>query len=92
MLYIQAVPGQVGVVGFCRSVVVGRQAPSQGRKAVYEVIYMDEDLADCIRDKKFDIADLLKEKGVESLRINAFKLLEEGETSLDEVYPLLLSV
>lgn len=64
----------------------------KGRKAVYEVIYMDEDLADCIRDKKFDISDLLKEKGVESLRLNAFKLLEDGETSLDEVYPLLLSV
>ena len=36
MAYIQAIPGQVGVVDLGRSVVVVRQAPSQGRKAVYE--------------------------------------------------------
>ena len=35
--------------------------------------------------------DELKELGIRSLRDNAWKLLIEGETSVEEIYPLLMN-
>lgn len=63
----------------------------KGRKAIYEVITMDNDLAESIRINRQDAPVLLKEKNIKSLSQNAFELLENGATSIDEVYPILLN-
>jgi type IV pilus assembly protein PilB len=63
----------------------------KGRKAIYEVISIDHELADNIRLNMQDASVLLKEKNVKTLSENAFELLEEGATSIEEVYPILLN-
>lgn len=63
----------------------------KGRKAVYEVIPIDPELSNCIKGNVFDVAPLLKERNIRTLPENAFTLFESGDTSLEEVYPLLVS-
>jgi type IV pilus assembly protein PilB len=63
----------------------------KGRKAVYEVISIDEELAEVVKNGKFTVHDLLKEKGVKTLSENAFELFEKGETTIEEVYPLFVN-
>lgn len=64
----------------------------KGRKAVYEVIPLDADLAQEIKKGNMEIAMLLKERGIKTLAENAFQLFTEGETTLEEIYPLLLAI
>jgi general secretion pathway protein E/type IV pilus assembly protein PilB len=61
----------------------------KGRKAVYEVIPIDEELAGQIRNRSSNIGDLLRERGIRTLSENAFELFEQGLTSLEEIYTLL---
>jgi general secretion pathway protein E/type IV pilus assembly protein PilB len=61
----------------------------KGRKAIYEVIPIDRELSQLIRDKNLDTQDILKSKGIISLAENAFALLKRGDTSLQEIAPLL---
>lgn len=61
------------------------------RKAVYEVIAVDEDIVGEIKNSSSTISSLLKQKQIKTLAENVFDLFEQGETSLDEIYPLLLS-
>lgn len=61
----------------------------KGRKAVYEVINIDSDLATQIKQSNTNIPSLLKEKGISTLAENAFSLFEKGYTSIDEIYSLL---
>ncbi|HEY8400836.1 MAG TPA: type II/IV secretion system protein, partial [Cytophagaceae bacterium] len=63
----------------------------KGRKAVYEVIPIDFVLADKIKNGIFDITKELQERGIKTLAENAFELFEAGETSLEEIYPLLFN-
>lgn len=63
----------------------------KGRKAVYEIIPIDEELANLVKQEEFNVKELLKEKGVSSLGDNAFKLFKVGLTSMDEIYPILAS-
>ncbi|MEL6357950.1 MAG: GspE/PulE family protein, partial [Bacteroidota bacterium] len=60
-----------------------------GRKGIYEVILIDRELAQAIRQKELDVRDILREKGIKSLGEQAFALLRSGNTALHEVYPLL---
>ena len=60
-----------------------------GRRAVYEVIPMDEALTTAIRSGLSDIAPLLRERGIPTLREAVVGLFLCGETSLDELIPLL---
>lgn len=60
-----------------------------GRRAVYEVIPMDDELAAAARAGRSDIAPLLAARGILTLRDAVIGLLCRGETSLDEVIPLL---
>ncbi|WP_205511084.1 GspE/PulE family protein [Longitalea arenae] len=63
----------------------------KGRKAVYEVIPIDEDLVGHIKATEYNVSALLQSKGIKSLSENAFELLEAGETSIDEIYSLLIN-
>lgn len=61
----------------------------KGRKAVYEVIPIDNELGDLIKSAHADISQLLHDRKIKSLSENAFELFETGTTSLDEIYALL---
>lgn len=63
----------------------------RGRKALYEVIPMDYELGEMIKNGNFAVRDQLKARGIKTLSENAFDLLESGKTSIDEVYPILLN-
>ncbi|MES2807011.1 MAG: GspE/PulE family protein [Bacteroidota bacterium] len=63
----------------------------KGRKAVYEVIPIDQDLAFEIKNGNMYIQNLLKERGIQPIAENAFNLFSDGLTSIDEIYPLLFN-
>jgi len=63
----------------------------KGRKAVYEVILIDSELSEEIKQSNYYIHDLLKKRGVRSLAENAFELFENHATSLEEVFPILMN-
>ncbi len=63
----------------------------KGRKAVYEVIPIDQDLAFEIKNGNMYIQNLLEERGIQPLAENAFNLFRDGLTSIDEIYPLLFN-
>lgn len=64
----------------------------KGRKAVYEVINIDHELADRIKEEQLKVDSLLEEKGIKKLNQKAYKLLSTGVTSLEEVYALLTNI
>lgn len=61
------------------------------RKAIYEVIVIDEELAELIKSGSISTPEMLEQKGIKTLSHNAFELFEKGETSLEEIYPLLMN-
>ncbi|GIK68923.1 MAG: general secretion pathway protein GspE [Bacteroidota bacterium] len=64
----------------------------KGRKAVYEIIPIDNELAGIIKHgESRDMDDVLKEKKIERLMDQAFAMMQSGSTSLEEVYSLLMS-
>lgn len=63
----------------------------KGRKAVYEVIPVDHELAVEIKKGNMYIQNLLKDRGIKTLAENAFNLFREGLTSVEEIYPLLFN-
>ncbi|TMI63064.1 MAG: type II/IV secretion system protein [Bacteroidetes bacterium] len=63
----------------------------KGRKAVYEVIQIDEEFSEQIKSSNYNVTAKIREKGIKSLTENAFELFETGETSLDEIYSLLIN-
>ncbi|TDQ11573.1 GspE/PulE family protein [Pedobacter metabolipauper] len=60
-----------------------------GRKAVYEVIPLDQELTVEIKQGNMYINPLLEARGIKSLAENAFALFASGNTTIDEIYPLL---
>jgi type IV pilus assembly protein PilB len=60
-----------------------------GRKAVYEVLPIDEELSEAIKNSNFKIDEMLKERKIKTLSENAFGLFENGHTSIEEIYALL---
>lgn len=63
----------------------------KGRKAIYEVIPIDFELANHIKNNQFSVETLLNERNIKTLRDNAFELFENGLTTLDEIYPIILN-
>ena len=61
----------------------------KGRRAIFEVIAMDNDLSLAIKNNELEVSNLLKEKKVRSLKTRAYDMLAAGDTSLEEVYALL---
>ena len=60
------------------------------RKAIYEVVPIDEELGEEIKKGSSRVDELLKAKGIKTLSDNAFELFKTGQTSLEEVYPMLM--
>lgn len=61
----------------------------KGRIAIYEVIPIDVNLAQKIKNNDHNVTEILKSRGLKSLSERAYELFTEGETSLEEVYSLL---
>jgi type IV pilus assembly protein PilB len=63
----------------------------RGRKAVYEVVTVDEEFAGYIKANNYNVGEALKQRGIKTLSENSFELFEKGETSIDEIYSLLMN-
>jgi len=63
----------------------------KGRKAVYEIIPMDQGLVDEIKKGNMRVDEHLRERKIKTLGENAFELFSNGETTIDEIYPLLFN-
>ncbi len=61
----------------------------KGRKAIYEVISINADLANHIKNEELNTNKIEALKNLKSLSDNAFSLFESGQTSLEEVYAIL---
>lgn len=66
------------------------QTGYKGRKAIYEIIPINQELVNAISEKQQDIYTYLKENKIATLKDNAICLVKEGVTSVKEIYPLLL--
>lgn len=64
----------------------------KGRTAVYEVLPITHELGGFIKTEELNIETYLREQKYHSLAQNAFGVFEQGLTSLEEIYPLLLEV
>jgi len=62
----------------------------KGRKAVYEVISIDDELAEYVKERKNNITDYCKLNNISTLANNLLTLFINGETSLEEIYPYLI--
>lgn len=60
-----------------------------GRKAIYEVIPVDNELAMAIKNKETNIDQLLKARKIIPLRDAAMNMLIEGETSYSEILSIV---
>lgn len=63
----------------------------KGRKAIFEVIEMNDELRQQIKDKDFNQVHLQNDISAQSLSVQATKLFILGETSFAEVLPILLN-
>jgi general secretion pathway protein E/type IV pilus assembly protein PilB len=66
------------------------QTGYKGRRAIYEVIPVDKELAAAIKENRMAVEALLEAKEIKTLASNAFALFERGDTALEEIYPLLI--
>ncbi|MEO1030029.1 MAG: GspE/PulE family protein [Bacteroidota bacterium] len=62
----------------------------QGRKAIYEIIPITKTLVAHIKNHQLEIDDYIKVEGIATLKTNAIQLIQDGVTSVEEVYALLI--
>ena len=63
----------------------------RGRKAVYEILPVSSEIAEQIRKENLN-EDFVREKtGIKFLHESAYELFAKGITSLEEIYPILLT-
>lgn len=60
-----------------------------GRKALYEVIPITQELSGHIKNNVLEIDSYVKDHNITTLRENALAMLLEGTTSVEEIYSLL---
>ncbi|MCD8172857.1 MAG: hypothetical protein LUD76_05265 [Alistipes sp.] len=58
-----------------------------GRKAIYEVIPLDDELSEAARNNVPDVQAMLKERNITTLRDEGLRMVMAGETSFEEVIP-----
>lgn len=63
----------------------------KGRKAVYEIIPLDRELAEEIKKENMQVDHLIKERNIKTLGENAFELFAQKLTTIEEIYPLLFN-
>lgn len=63
----------------------------KGRKAIYEIISVDDDMSEHIRNNTLSMNYLMESTKIETLSGSALNLFFAGETSLSEIYPILIS-
>lgn len=61
----------------------------RGRRAIYEVVPIDAELAECIKNGTGNPTELYAERKISTLAESAYTMLESGETSCEEVYSVL---
>jgi type IV pilus assembly protein PilB len=61
-----------------------------GRKAIYELLPIDAILSEKIKNNQLSIDSYLEENNINTLKSNAIQLIQEGTTSVEEVFSLLL--
>lgn len=62
----------------------------QGRKAIYEIIPITKALVNHIKQNDLEIDAYLTEHNIATLKTNAINLIQQGISSIEEVYPLLI--
>ena len=60
-----------------------------GRKALYEILPITKNLTIPIKENHLEIENYLKEHQIETLSTNAIDMVQQGITSIEEVYALL---
>jgi type IV pilus assembly protein PilB len=63
----------------------------KGRKAIYEVITVDSEISELIKNNTYNIDETLSKRNIKKLHQNAFELFCDGLTSAEEIYPILLN-
>ncbi|HYF68650.1 MAG TPA: GspE/PulE family protein [Ohtaekwangia sp.] len=63
----------------------------RGRKAIYEVIPVESSVTDLILSNEKNVSEAFKERKITTLQDSAFELFKNGETSVEEIYSLLLN-
>lgn len=63
----------------------------KGRKAVYEMIPIDFEIANEIKKEDLSIHKIQQERSFSTLSDSAIDLLIKGKTSIEEIYPILQS-
>ncbi|MFS4493203.1 GspE/PulE family protein [Maribacter sp. 2308TA10-17] len=61
----------------------------KGRKAIYEIIPITKELVLRIKNNAMQIDDYLEENKIVTLQRNALQMIQNGETTIEEVYSLL---
>ncbi|TBN04466.1 type II/IV secretion system protein [Hyunsoonleella flava] len=61
-----------------------------GRKAIYEIIPITKTLTPFIKNNALEIDEYLKTQNISTLKLNAIALVQQGITSVEEVYALLI--
>lgn len=63
----------------------------QGRKAIYEIIPITKELITHIKSNDLEIDSYLNKNSISTLKTNAIKIIEQGISSVEEVYALLIT-
>ena len=63
----------------------------KGRRAVFEVIPINTELEERIKKRDLEVVEILERKKVKTMAQQAFDMLANGVTSIEEVYPILLN-
>jgi len=55
------------------------------------VVAIDRLFSEKIKKGEYNINEIYKEKNIKTLSESVFEVFEKGETSLEEIYPILIS-
>lgn len=61
-----------------------------GRKAIYEILPITKELTEHIKNNSTSIETYIDQNKIETLKSNAIKMITNGETSVEEVFSLLM--
>lgn len=64
----------------------------KGRTAIYEVIPIDFELSESIKNNESTVEEKLVERDIITLNKQALELIKSGVTSLEEAYPILTEI